>query len=120
MHFHRVFCTSCIRKFAGDDEVQLVLNTNPWHCYLCSSAVRTTKCLLEARLDWRENLAKLLGPPDAITVCLVVTCSIVLNSTEIDYLCCSKYTKLVHALLIERFFLKECFCQSLLSNHERT
>jgi len=72
LYFCRVYCTPCIRKFVGDDEVQLVLDTNPWHCYLCSPVKCSIKCLLEARLDWRENIVKLLGPPDAITVCCII------------------------------------------------
>ena len=60
----RVYCSSCVRRLAGEEGEQAVRDASPWHCYCCQPRRQTSCGFLSARRDWRDRIISLFAPAD--------------------------------------------------------
>ncbi|KAG7154854.1 DNA (cytosine-5)-methyltransferase 3-like, partial [Homarus americanus] len=57
----RVFCTWCVELLVSPSAVQRIIETDPWHCFLCKPYHPDTHGLIQPRMNWQEKLAAKSG-----------------------------------------------------------
>jgi len=60
----RVYCSSCVRRLAGNAGEQAVRDADKWNCYFCQPQEPNVCGLLSVRPDWRDRVIHLFRPPD--------------------------------------------------------
>ena len=58
----RVYCEECVLTLGGENVLEQVKVTDPWHCFICSPVKRG---LVEGKAEWQNNLVIFCNPPGA-------------------------------------------------------
>ena len=59
---HCVYCSSCVEIFAGPSNLQTILQSDSWVCFLCTEYKEESHGMLRPKSNWQNNMLRLFQP----------------------------------------------------------